>query len=149
MPELIIRPYHPKDKSAVVELIRQNTPDFFSPDEEKEFVHYLDHAIEKYFVLTLEDKIAGCGGINYENNYTTGIISWDMIDPRYQGQHLGSQLLLHRLQLLYEDQLIKRIIVRTSQLTCKFYEKMGFQLKEVREDYWAPGYHLYYMEYSK
>ncbi|EMR01507.1 hypothetical protein ADICEAN_03364 [Cesiribacter andamanensis AMV16] len=41
---------------------------------------------------------------------------------------------------------VATIVVRTSQLVYRFYEKGGFTLKEVVQEYWAPGFDLYYME---
>jgi ribosomal-protein-alanine N-acetyltransferase len=46
---VFIREFNQEDKSNVLELFRLNTPAFFSPDEEKDLIFYLDHEIEKYF----------------------------------------------------------------------------------------------------
>ena len=43
---------------------------------------------------------------------------------------------------------VKTITVRTSQLVYKYYEKFGFQTKEIIKDFWAKGYDLYRMEYA-
>jgi ribosomal protein S18 acetylase RimI-like enzyme len=43
---------------------------------------------------------------------------------------------------------ITTIMVRTSQLAYKFYEKNGFILKEIEKDYWAKGFDLYSMTYK-
>lgn len=147
--EIIIRPYTPEDKSAVLRLIRLNTPKYFSKEEEKELDHYLENEIEEYFVIQFDQIVVGCGGINFEEDKTIGIISWDIIHPEYQGKSLGGQLLQYRIDRLKNEDPIRMIIVRTSQLTHLFYENFGFKLTEVIEDYWAKGYHLYKMEYSK
>ena len=144
-----IREYALSDKNPVLNLMRLNTPEYFSMEEEKEFDHYLDYEIEEYFVITVDDKIVGCGGINYEDDNSTGIISWDMVHPEYQGRSLGSKILKHRIGILKKQKNIAQIIVRTSQLTNVYYEKHGFKLLEIVENYWADGYHLYKMEYSK
>ena len=149
MPPPTIRRYHPNDKPTLINLLRLNSPDYFAPEEEKEFDHYLDHEIEDYFVICMDDLPVGCGGINYEENNTSGIISWDMIHPDFQKQSLGSKLLQFRIDILKTMPDIQRIIVRTSQLTDRYYEKMGFKLINVVENHWADGYHLYLMEYSK
>ena len=147
--EIVIRPYAADDKSAVLGLIRLNTPKYFSPVEEQELEKYLENEIELYYVILLNEVVVGCGGINFEKDKSIGIISWDMIHPDYQGKTLGSKLLNYRLDRLKKENSIRKIIVRTSQLTNRFYEKNGFKLLEVVEDFWAKGYHLYKMEYSK
>lgn len=147
--EIIIRPYTPEDKIAVLGLIRLNTPKYFSKEEETDLAHYLDFEIEEYFVIQIDQIVVGSGGINFEEDKTTGIISWDIIHPEYQGKSLGGQLLQYRIDRLKNEDRIRKIIVRTSQLTNLFYEKFGFKVTEVIEDYWAKGYHLYKMEYSK
>jgi len=145
---ITIRPYSNSDKETVIDLLQLNTPTYFSPDEEKDLISYLEHEIESYFVLEVNDQLVGSGGINYSNDKTIGIISWDLFHPDFQGKSLGSQLLNYRIDLLKNNSAIQRITVRTSQLVYPFYEKLGFKLLEVVEDYWAPGFHLYAMEYK-
>ncbi len=149
MSQPTIRPYHPKDKTALITILRLNSPAYFAPEEEEGFDQYLDHGTEDYFVICVDDVPVGCGGINYEDEKTTGIISWDMIHPDFQKQSLGSRLLQYRIDKLKAMPDIRKIIVRTSQLTDRYYQKMGFKLLNVVENHWAEGYHLYLMEYSK
>ncbi len=146
--KVLIRKYTPANKARILDLLRLNTPGYFAPEEEKDLVFYLDHEIEDYYMLVVEDEIIGCGGINYKENHTVGYISWDFFHPDFQGQGFGSMLLEHRINKLKADPEIKQIIVRTTQLTYKFYEKAGFQLIEQAPDYWARGFDLYKMEYK-
>jgi len=140
-----IRDYTSNDKDAVIGLLRLNTPQYFAPEEEQDLLHYLDHEIERYFVLEMNGALAGCGGINFSEDRTHGKISWDILHPQYQGLGLGSRLVRHRLEHLKTYQGLQTITVRTSQLAYKFYEKQGFVLTQVIEDYWAKGFHLYDM----
>jgi|TARA_B110000967_G_scaffold49981_1_gene51041 hypothetical protein len=61
----MIRKYTKKDKSTLIELLLQNTPEYFDPSEEGDFIKYLDHELEDYFVYEEHSKILGAGGINY------------------------------------------------------------------------------------
>ncbi len=142
-----IRAYSPKDKPRLLVLLQLNTPKYFSAEEEKDFSCYLDHEREAYFVVEVNNKIVGCGGINTEND--KGILSWAFFHPNYQHQGLGSQLVAYRLHYLLKYKQISTIIVRTSQHTYKFYEKNGFKKLSVKTDFWAKGYHLYEMEYQQ
>ena len=145
---ITIREYEPTDKDAVINLIRLNIPKYFAPTEETDLNYYLDHERELYYVLLFNEKIVGCGGINFAENKTIGKISWDILHPQYQGKSLGSQLLKYRIEKIKVIDSIQKITVRTSQLAYKFYEKQGFELNEVKEDYWAKGFDLYRMEYK-
>lgn len=143
-----IREYQPTDKNAVIDLIRQNTPAYFAPKEEADFSNYLDSERELYFVLLLNKKVVGCGGINFTKDKASGKISWDIIHPQHQGKSLGTRLLKYRIEKLRTIDGIQNLTVRTSQLAYKFYEKKGFILKKIKKDYWAKGYDMYSMEYN-
>lgn len=144
-----IREYESSDKNDVVNLIKLNTPEFFAPEEEEHLKDYLDSERELYYVLLYNHKIVGCGGINFEDDKTTGKLSWDIIHPDYQGKSLGTQLLQYRIDKLNSIDSIQKITVRTSQVAYKFYEKQGFQLFEIIKDYWADGFDMYNMEYKQ
>jgi ribosomal protein S18 acetylase RimI-like enzyme len=144
-----IHTYTESDKTAVLNLFNLNTPQYFSSLEEEGLVYYLENEIELYYVVKIGDLIVGSGGINFENDKSTAKISWDIIHPKYQGQGLGSILLNFRLQEIQKFNQVQTVIVRTSQFTYQFYEKSGFKIGKITEDYWAPGYHLYLMKLSK
>ncbi len=142
----MIRPYHPSDKPALLQLIKQNTPTYFAPKEQADFKTYLAENIEAYFVIEEHHHLLGCGGINYENQGKTGIISWDIVHPEFHQKGYGSRLLKHRIKLLKGNPAVTKVKVRTAQYTYKYYEKHGFTLVNISQDYWSKGYDLYDME---
>lgn len=143
-----IREYQPCDKGEIINLIRLNSPKYFAAGEERDLDQYLETERELYYVLLFDQKIVGSGGINFENNTTAAKMSWDLFHPDYQGRSLGKKLLKHRLDLLNFMDNIQKITVRTSQLVYRFYEKQGFELFEIKKNYWAEGLDLYHMEYQ-
>lgn len=143
---MTIIPYAKKYKSDVILLINLNTPEYFASHEEQDLNNYLEAEIEDYFVVEINNKIVGAGGINYKRELHQGIISWDIIHPDFQGKGVGKYLLEYRLNIIKSDKTINRVIVRTSQLVYKFYEKAGFQLIEIKKDFWSKGLDMYYME---
>jgi [ribosomal protein S18]-alanine N-acetyltransferase len=147
MNDIQIREYRPSDLESIRQIFLLNSPDYFSPDEEKDLIYYLGNKIELYYVINYNGVIAGSGGINFENLGTTAIISWDMIHPDHKGKRLGAALLQQRLKVIRALPRIRRIIVRTSQLSWPFYERNGFRLLYSEKDYWAPGFDLYHMEF--
>ncbi len=146
--ELKVREYRVDDKKKLINILKLNVPRYFAENEVEDFTHYIDNELEEYFVVVLDNEIIGAGGINFENNYKTGIISWDFINPNFQKRGIGRKLLTHRIELLKAKASIENIIVRTSQHTYKFYEKSGFVLNEVKKDFWADGFDLYKMSFN-
>ena len=143
-----IRLYKSEDLAQLMSLISLNIPKYFADSESADFKEYLENEIEKYYVLEMNGVLIGCGGINYLEDGTKGRISWDMMHPDHQKKGYGSELLLHRLDILKSDKNIRIIEVRTSQMSYGFYEKHGFKIINTIDNYWAPGYHLYEMTYS-
>jgi N-acetylglutamate synthase-like GNAT family acetyltransferase len=141
-----ITSYSPIEKQEVLEILHENTPHYFTEEEVGDLIHYLDFEIEDYFVVKFEGKIIGSGGINYKENGTVGIISWDLISSKFQGMGIGSLLLSYRLDILQSKSRINKIIVRTTQLVYPFYEKHGFELIKTEKNYWGKGFDLYHME---
>lgn len=142
----MIRKYSIKDKSRVIELLRLNTPEYFDPSEEVDFINYLDNEIEAYFVFEENSEIVGAGGINYFPKEKLARIAWDMVAPKAHGKGIGKELVQFRIKHLESVESVEVIIVRTTQLVYKFYEKMGFELEKVEKDYWAKNFDLYQMK---
>lgn len=144
-----IREYTSNDKEKIIDLLKLNTPKYFAEEEAKDLIYYLDNEIESYYVIELDNEIVGSGGINLKENGTIGFISWDLLNPEFQRKGLGTLILNYRIEKLNENKEIKQIIVRTTQLVYKFYEKSGFKIIKEVKDYWAKGFDLYTMEFKK
>lgn len=142
----MIRVYTSKDKGKLIELLRLNTPEFFHPEEEQDFIDYLENHSQNYFVIEDANTIIGSGGINYFDDGKIARISWDMIHPNVQGNGLGSKLTQYRIDQIKTKPEVEVIIVRTTQLVYKFYQKLGFELIKTEKDFWAKGFDLYQME---
>ena len=142
----MIRKYTTIDKSRVLELFRLNTPNYFDASEESDFIKYLDHEREDYFVYEEHSQIIGVGGVNYSFEEKVACISWDIIDPKCQGRGIGKVLLQFRINHINQNPKIEIIRVRTSQHAFQFYGKMGFELEKIEKNYWAKNFDLYLMQ---
>jgi [ribosomal protein S18]-alanine N-acetyltransferase len=142
----MIRAYNSADQGKLVELLRLNTPLFFHPDEEQDFIYYLENHAQHYFVLEDSNTIIGSGGINYFDQDRTARIAWDIIHPDFQAKGFGSKLTQYRIEQIKLNPGVEGITVRTTQLVYKFYEKSGFELLKTEPDFWAQGFDLYHME---
>ena len=109
-------------------------------------MEYLDHHAGNYFVVEEDGLILGAGGYNFTEGGKTVRISWDLFHPNAQGKGLGSQLTRYRIDKIKAHPDVETIMVRTSQLVYKFYERFGFETKEVVKDFWAKGFDLVRME---
>ncbi|MBJ6119367.1 GNAT family N-acetyltransferase [Pontibacter sp. BT310] len=141
----MIRPYTHSDKQAVVNLLQLNIPRYFAETEAPDFIVYLDEHLEDYFVIEEAGTIVGAGGINYFPAERLARLSWDIVHPDFQGKGIGTNLTQHRINHINKNPTIDLIIVRTSQVVYKFYEKLGFVLEHTEKDYWAKGFDLYQM----
>lgn len=146
---LTIREYKQSDRSILLELLQLNIPTYFAASELEDFKEYLENDLEKYFVVEVDDTVIGAGGINFETNAKSAKISWDFIDPNFQGKRIGQKLLKHRIDLINTMDNIQLIEVRTSQFAFEFYAKNGFYLVTIEKDYWAKGFDLYSMVYKE
>src|SRR5688572_8267527 len=117
----MIRLYNDRDKNALVELIRLNTPKYFALSEEQDFIDYLEQNIETYFVAVEEDRIVGCAGINYFTSEGIVRLSWDIVHPDFHGKGIGTVLVRTRIEEIKKHPQIHTIVVRTSQKTYRFY----------------------------
>lgn len=143
---MIIRKHTDTDRERIIELLRLNTPEYFSPNEEEDLIYYLDNHADNYYVVEVDDIILGCGGFNLSEDAETGKISWDIFDPQSQGKGYGSALTKFRIQRIKEIEGVKTISVRTSQLAYRFYEKFGLEIREIVKDYWDKGFDLYRLD---
>ena len=141
-----IRPYEKSDKTDVINLFRLNTPSYFSTEEEDDLIYFLENEREQYYVVSINEEIVGCGGYNFSEDKSIGVICWDIVHPNFQGKSVGRNLLNYRITQIKIVPNIRKITVRTSQLVYRFYEKQGFVLLEIVPDYWSKGFHLYRME---
>ncbi len=142
----MIRKYTEHDFEKVIQLMQLNSPRFFDFSEEHDFIHYLTHLKEDYFVVEERNKVIGAGGINYCVGKNKEIrFSWDMIHPDYQGKGVGRSLIEYRIDWVKNNRDEKNVVVRTSQLVYLFYQKFGFKLQTITKNFWAEGLDLYVM----
>lgn len=141
----MIRSYTAADKADVIRIFQLNTPTYFAVEEQSDLEGFLEAHADNYWLIEQGGQLAGCGGITFSEDKREGRIAWDFFSPNFQGQGLGKQLTLYRLEQIEQVKTVDTIIVRTSQLAYRFYAKFGFITQEIKKDYWAPGLDLYAM----
>jgi len=69
-----------------------------------------------------------------------------MVQADLHKQGLGKFLLIERLKQIYKDFGETLVQIDTSQHSQGFFERYGFQVNEVAQNYFAPGLHRVDME---
>jgi ribosomal-protein-alanine N-acetyltransferase len=138
-----IEEYNDKDREGLLKIFRLNVPGYFAAEEESDFIMFLDNYADNFYLCRSEGELIGCGGHNMKDEL--GILSWYIVHPGYHNKGVGRRLVEYNMAELKRKG-YKRIRVRTSQFTDKFYEKFGFILMHIEKDFWAKGIDLYEME---
>jgi len=143
---MTIRPYKAADKNSLVVIFKLNTPKYFDPNEVNDFEAYLEQHNDTYLTIELNDKIVGGTGYYINNTDHSGRITWIFFHPDFAGQGLGKKTVEHCLTILKSNPEVEKLVVTTSQLAYKFFEKFGYVLVQTKKDYWGKGLDLYLME---
>jgi len=147
IPEItLIRPYKKEDKNQLLDILKKNAPTYFDPNEIEDFEAYLIQNQSTYLTLEHDSKIVGGAGYFVNSNDRSGRVTWIFFHPDYTQLGLGTNVMNHCLKLLKSDARVEKLVVTTSQLAFRFFEKFGYELQQVEKDHWGPGLDLYLME---
>ncbi|MFT3680832.1 MAG: GNAT family N-acetyltransferase [Ferruginibacter sp.] len=142
----MIRSFKPADKDQLIELFKLNTPKYFDPQEVNDFAAYLDEHSSTYFTVELNNNIVGGAGYYVNEKDHSGRITWIFFHPAAAGHGLGKLAVEHCLSILRSNTAVEKLVVTTSQLAYRFFEKFGYRLVLTEKDHWGPGLDLYLME---
>ena len=93
----------------------------------------------------MNNRVVGSGGYGYNNTTKTIDLTWGMIDYNFHNKGFGTSLLNYRLLQISIDFPRTNISLNTTQHTFKFYERFGFQIEKITENYYRKGLHRYDM----
>lgn len=141
----LLRPFEDKDTLKALAIFHSNLNDYFDPSEEKPFQQFLKNVRGKYFVCEQNATILGCGGYAHEREGDARIC-WLMVDRSMHTSGVGRFMMEAFQQKIKAEGSYRLISLQTSQHTDGFYEKLGYSTLYTKDNHWAPGMHLYYME---
>lgn len=133
-----IRKYESSDIDSVISIFRSNIPKYFGPEEEPGLRDFLSGDVENYYVLELDGKVVGAGGIELNEDDTVSLC-WGMVHNDHLGTGLGKLLTEYRMERSQEVFGDKPMVNSTSQHTEGFYKKLGFVTVERKPDGFGPG----------
>jgi len=136
--------YNQQFFNCCVSIFKSNVPVFFSSEEEVLFSNYLlKPSINYYVVLNSSNNLIASGGYEYEKDKDIVSLTWGMVDYKYHNLGYGTSLTEYRLQKIKKEFSHCSVELNTSQKTFKFYQKFGFQIIKITQNYYAPGLDRY------
>ena|ERR1700712_2495325 len=142
--KIVVRNIKWNEHPVIFQIFELNSP-FFDASQKETLVDFLDKNRKNYNVIEVDGQVIGGGGYNI--SFTkTAFISWMLIHPHFQNKGFGSLMLK---QFIFEIEKSKKALTieaLTSQHNPWFFQKFGFTLKDVRENFWGEGLHLHKMQ---
>ena len=142
-----VRTYSLKDREACLRIFDSNVPgEYFLAHERIEYEAFLDHLPGPYLVVEDVNEIVACGGFApHKFESETVSLCWGMVTQERHKSGLGRFLLTERLNRLRSGASARVAVVNTSQHSCGFFAKMGFETYRVVQEGICPGIDLHEM----
>jgi N-acetylglutamate synthase-like GNAT family acetyltransferase len=148
----IIRPYNKEDRLFCMEAFKSNVPLYFTKEEVGDYENFLIKNENKdesekaiYFVILHDEKVIGCGGFGEKENTNIVTLAWGLIHNDYHKKGFGKALLLYRFEEIKKLFPNFPVVIDTTQFSYPFFEKFGFEITKITNDYYAEGMHRYDM----
>jgi GNAT superfamily N-acetyltransferase len=139
-----LRPYTDADETACLALFDLNTPAFFAPNERDDYAAFLRPQPAQYRVCVEGAQLLGAFGV-FRRDAEQGGLHWILIDPRRQGEGLGSWMMSDVMRQCRELRL-KCLHIAASQKSAPFFARFGARRVRETPDGWGPGMHRIDME---
>lgn len=141
---ITFRPYLPIDKRACLDLFDANCPEFFAPNERKDYSSFLDSKPPYYELCLVEDDIVGAFGL-LEDDLQQKSLNWILLDPRSQRMGIGSAI-MGRVSALARSTGVNSVAVAASHKSAPFFAKFGAIEVAFFDNGWGPDMHRVDME---
>ena len=148
--EVQIKKYLNTDRPGCINAFKSNVPNYFTNEEIQDFEAFLTrlesgNSKTQFYVINCNNKTIGCGGFGDKDN--NGIISlaWGLIHKDFHKMGFGEKLLNYRIEQIKRLNPEFPVIVDTTQYSFGFFEKYGFKVIKITNDYYEKGMHRYDM----
>lgn len=151
-----IRPYEPRDRAQCIAIFESNMPLFFAPSEladlefwlngqDEKRVVYKEAAAEHYYVVEQNNVIVASGGFFIPKEGVVANMTWGMVDHNLHKMGIGTALFKFRLEQIQNLYPGYSISLDTTKHSFRFFEKIGFKVVEITNDFYMEGMHRYDM----
>jgi hypothetical protein len=131
-----IRTYFQTDKEDILSILSSNTPKYFGEEDKKDLLDFLENYTgENFKVVMLNDKIVGCGGHYVKQTEKIYGIAWVMFKRFSMGVstflRVSDIFFNYLLEAILQEQLKYDIVINTTQLLEKSFNKYGFVTEQI------------------
>jgi ribosomal-protein-alanine N-acetyltransferase len=133
-----IRTYTMTDKENIIGIFNSNCPKYFDKNDLQDLIDFLDNYADDYFkVLLINKEVIGCGGHYVKHTDKVFGIAWVMF-RRFSIGHINflkiaTQFFNHILTNIENEKLNFDIVINTTQLLEKTFNKFDFRTETIIE----------------
>jgi hypothetical protein len=141
---MLHRHYKASDRNDLIRILRANMPKYFSPEDEAEFIRYLDEEQWdiNYTYINNGAEIIGCAG-SYVDQNSNLCLCWTFFSPGSIGHSRIATTLDHHISASACDLGISEqssIFLNTTQIIARYLGRIGFNTAHIVQDGYGPGY---------
>jgi GNAT superfamily N-acetyltransferase len=137
MNDIMFRAYCDADNDDCTSIFDANCPEFFAPNERKDFVAFLEVGSGGYEVCEIEGKVCGAFGL-FADGKDVKALNWIMIDPEAQGSGVGSAIMARIIGLGRRSE-SRMIRIAASHKSAPFFARFGATTISSTKDGWGRG----------
>lgn len=131
-----IRTYQQTDKERVLLIFESNCPKYFEKRDEADLLYFLENFADKNFMVVIKDQtILGCGGHYVKHEKKQIGIAWVMFQRYSLGASefsiVSREFFNTLLDRIGKEKLEYDILINTTQLLERTFNKLGFQTQRV------------------
>ena len=143
-PILRLRPYTGAERERCMAIFQSNLPPYFFQNEEKAFADFLMRPTAPIMWQSAVVRLLAAVAID-RHRKANGGHGLGMVRRDRQKDGVGTFLLLNRLQGIAIQLTNCTVHLDTSQHTFTFFQKFGFEVQKISENYYGEGLHRYDM----
>ena len=136
-PTVTFRGYLSTDKAACLELFDANCPEYFAPNERKDYENFLEANPENYELCFVAGPLVGAFGLMHESARDRNL-RWILLDPSSQGLGIGA-MIMERVILHASESGARVLNIAASHKSAPFFAKFGSTKVTVTANGWGPG----------
>ena len=134
-----ITTYKQTDKDDVIEIFNSNCPKYFDCTDQKDLIDFLEnHADSNFKIVRHKNKTIGCGGHYIKHEENVFGIAWVMFRRHSLGRAnftaVSDDFFNYLLTSIMNENLDYKIVINTTQLLQKTFNKYGFITEKIIEN---------------
>jgi N-acetylglutamate synthase-like GNAT family acetyltransferase len=133
-----IRRYSENDRRACLDILDENTPEYFVVGDRASLDDFLGGLPGPYFVAEEEGRVIACGGWAMTSG-DSAVLTWGMVRRALHRRGIGRSMLRFRLDSIKAEGRASVVEVQTVQLVQRFFAREGFSVVNVVPDGFGQG----------